>query len=90
LTRPKDRRYFYDWTGRDSYQGRNWRKDVLDKYGSKCAECGTYYKLECHHIKGWEEHPELRFDVKNGVPLCYECHKQKHEYLDQYINQRNQ
>ena len=36
--------------------------------------CGKKKMLECHHIKSWGAHPELRFDPKNCVTLCKSCY----------------
>jgi hypothetical protein len=30
--------------------------------------------LCAHHIKDWDEFPELRYEVSNGLTLCYACH----------------
>lgn len=80
--------------GRRSFSYRDWRKAVLEKHGSRCAECGSYYMVECHHIEPWEEKPELRFLIKNGICLCFSCHAKKHlfmkdgEYLKKAERQR--
>jgi len=51
-----------------------------------CQHCGLKQKdivkvgnqtkdyLHVHHIKPWKDFPELRFDVTNGITLCWECH----------------
>lgn len=53
-----------------------WRKSVFTRDGFTCQMCrakGVY--LEAHHVNGWAEYPELRFDVSNGQTLCRDCHK---------------
>lgn len=55
-----------------------WRNAVLFRDGKKCAECGEKAWLHAHHIKHYAQHPELRFDVSNGVTLCRYCHSEKH------------
>lgn len=30
--------------------------------------------MQAHHILRWADAPSLRFDVNNGVTLCYNCH----------------
>lgn len=58
-----------------------WRKAVYKRDHYTCQECGAKRDLNAHHIKAWEKHPELRFDVANGVTLCAACHAKKHPHL---------
>lgn len=39
-----------------------------------------------HHIKPFRDFTELRYEIKNGITVCKECHKimHKREYL--FIN----
>lgn len=30
--------------------------------------------LHAHHVKDWENFPELRYVVENGLTVCNECH----------------
>lgn len=63
---------------RTSYQTKDWSKQVRDRDGHKCVECGAVGKLHAHHVKPWKNHPELRWDVSNGVTLCPPCHQKAH------------
>ena len=54
-----------------------WATLVKERDG-KCAECGSVYDLHAHHVKGYKRHPELRYDVNNGITLCGECHRNYH------------
>jgi hypothetical protein len=58
-----------------------WRKQVFERDGYKCQECGAGGKLAAHHIKPWSSYPDLRFDVDNGKTLCSECHAKEHPHL---------
>lgn len=58
-----------------------WRSAVYERDGYTCQECGAQGELNAHHIKTWASHPELRFDVSNGVTLCKDCHAKKHPHL---------
>ena len=41
-----------------------------------CALCQESTKtLEAHHIRPWRSHPELRFQLSNGITLCRRCHE---------------
>ena len=52
----------------------DWKTAVKNRDGNKCTKCDSTYRLAAHHIKPWKEHPELRFDIENGISLCCSCH----------------
>ena len=52
-----------------SPQWQTTRKKHL-KNQSKCAACGGNKTLEVHHIKSFNEHPELELDLDNLITLC--------------------
>ena len=56
-----------------------WRKDVYKRDGWKCkmlnGECVG--RIEAHHILPWRDYPELRYDINNGITLCYYHHPRK-------------
>lgn len=62
---------------------KKWRKLVYARDQHRCVLCkagahtlhqiGSW--LEPHHIHMRRHHPELTFDVDNGVTLCRQCHK---------------
>lgn len=55
-----------------------WRTKVFERDGYTCVECGQKGNVEAHHIKPWASHPQLRFEVSNGLTLCRPCHREKH------------
>lgn len=57
---------------------RKWRLAVYKRDGYRCQDCGTRTELHAHHIKFWSTHPELRFEVSNGVTVCIDCHGKRH------------
>lgn len=64
---------------RDAALIRDWRQKVLQRDEKTCQECGSESQpLHAHHIKGWKEHPLLRFSVDNGRTLCVVCHNKEH------------
>lgn len=78
----------WNWKGGDnkpskerrSYQARVWRNSVRERDGWECKHCGASGgKLHAHHIKSWKDHPELRFDMDNGITLCVPCHETVHK-----------
>jgi ribosomal protein L37E len=56
-----------------------WRKEVKDRDGWKCRMNNEDCKgrLEAHHILRWSTHPELRYEVNNGITLCAFHHPRK-------------
>ena len=56
-----------------------WQVAVISRDLATCRHCGVKgTELHAHHVKSWKEHPELRFDVDNGLTLCYSCHWKVH------------
>lgn len=52
-----------------------WVNAVISRDKATCQECGAVeIELHAHHIKSYKGYPELRFDVSNGITLCYKCH----------------
>lgn len=61
-----------------------WVTSVLSRDRATCQHCGaTEIELHAHHIKSYRDHPELRFEVSNGITLCYKCHWQLHAALNE-------
>jgi len=71
-------------TLRRSLKFRKWREDVFERDNYVCQICGFFsgqgkhIDLHPHHIKPFSDFPDLRFDVKNGVTLCRNCHMNLH------------
>ena len=60
-----------DW---DSRAYKDWRLAVKRRDSFRCRWCGSRKRLHVHHIKRWADHPELRYQLSNGVTLCRVCH----------------
>lgn len=58
---------------------RGWMKQVKDRDGWKCkiANPDCHGRLEAHHILGWKDYPELRYEINNGITLCLAHHPRK-------------
>jgi hypothetical protein len=79
----------YNWKGgitpenkriRHSSEYRVWRTKVFVRDNFTCQICKEVGgELQVHHIHSFSKHPELRFDVTNGVTLCVKCHKKVEE-----------
>lgn len=59
------------WIARENLK--NWRNAVLKRDGNKCVICGGYFP-SCHHIIP-KQFKEFKYDVNNGICLCYNHHK---------------
>jgi 5-methylcytosine-specific restriction endonuclease McrA len=63
----------------------DWRLAVFkrDKFRCQMPSCKNKKGLNAHHIHKWSTASTLRYDVFNGITLCYSCHKKVtgHEHL---------
>ena len=64
---------------RDSVNYKKWRQLVYERDNYCCVKCKSKVKLNAHHIKSWKNHPELRYEVSNGITLCEKCHIEYHK-----------
>lgn len=66
----------------NSPKWRNKRAAILKRDQYRCVECRKYGRITeatiVHHIKPYEEYPELAFDNDNLESLCLPCHNTKH------------
>jgi len=60
---------------------KKWRLRVYKKFQYKCYICGSEKDIAAHHLYGFKDYPEFRYDVDNGVVLCSECHIGYHAYI---------
>ena len=56
---------------------RIWRIQVIRRDGV-CKICGTRKSRQSHHLNSASFFPDERFDINNGVTLCYSCHMNFH------------
>lgn len=58
---------------------RKWSEAVLSRDKCTCQNCGTdNVEMHAHHILSYFENPALRYDIANGITLCYKCHWAEH------------
>lgn len=85
------RKATYDLKGRRSAENKrlrrskhylNWRTSVFKRDGYTCQDCqqrgGT---LHPHHIMPFATHKHLRFEISNGITLCVDCHRKRHNHI---------
>ena len=52
-------------------------KQVRERDGYRCRKCGRE-RVFAHHIFGKRAHPSTRWEISNGIALCYHCHVTAH------------
>jgi len=56
-----------------------WKTEVMRRDHCLCQMPRCHRRAhDAHHIKTKGAHPELRYDVSNGIALCRECHTKVH------------
>ena len=57
----------------------SWRREVWlrDNFKCKIANPDCKGRIEAHHILGWTDYPELRYEINNGITLCHAHHPRK-------------
>lgn len=77
----KDRSTLAKKQERNDSAYKEWRKEVWlrDNFKCKIGNPDCLGKIEAHHILGWSSHPELRYQINNGITLCHFHHPRKRE-----------
>ena len=61
---------------RSTVEYSKWRDEVYKKDWYTCQCCGKFKNInkQAHHLFSFAHNEELRYDVKNGITLCEDCH----------------
>ena len=73
-------RYMQDFYTSTAWK--NKRAAILSRDGYMCRECKRYGRQRpattVHHIKHFDEYPELALESDNLISLCEACHNKMH------------
>ena len=74
-----------------STRWRRLRKQILERDGWRCTECGRAGRLECHHLEKITS-AEKWFDPSNLAAICRSCHikKTRQERRDFEMNKKSE
>lgn len=75
---------------RNSPEYREWRAQVVERDGYKCALCGSEEDIHAHHKDAYKWSIENRINVDNGVTLCKLHHKLFHSIYGRGTNTSSQ
>ena len=69
-----------------------WRNKVYERDNYTCQICNkkSTGNLNAHHIESYNNNPELRTELDNGITLCEDCHKDFHHLYGKGNNTRSQ
>lgn len=68
-----------------------WRNCVFERDCSICQCCGQVGgKLNAHHMDSYDWCKEKRYDVDNGIALCFKCHIEFHDLFGYGKNTKKQ
>lgn len=59
-----------------------WSREVRIKDGHKCIQCAKSRRLTSHHLFNKKQYPLLKYNINNGVSLCFNCHMELHRLND--------
>jgi hypothetical protein len=64
----------------NDYAYQEWSLSVKkrDNWMCKIGDKNCKGRLESHHILAWRSFPELRYELNNGITLCFFHHPRKH------------
>lgn len=65
------------WRRTSEYK--KWRSDVLHRDSYKCTKCSSDKNLHAHHVVEANKDVSLRYNVDNGLTLCFSCHIKIHQ-----------
>jgi len=77
-------------SGRSYPEYNKWRETVKKRDNYMCQFCGLPIELNAHHIESYNNNPELRTTLSNGITMCNECHNDFHHQYGSGNNTKQQ
>jgi 5-methylcytosine-specific restriction endonuclease McrA len=68
----------------------DWKTGVKDRDKRTCVICESKQRIVAHHLESFHCNLHLRYDLNNGITLCFGCHKKFHSEYGQKYNTRLQ
>jgi ribosomal protein L37AE/L43A len=60
---------------RDTKEDYHFKYTVFERDNFTCQKCGKHGgTLNAHHILNFNDNPDKRYDISNGITLCDSCH----------------
>lgn len=57
-----------------------WAEEIKQRDRFTCQICKRRGgELNAHHMNAWNVFPKERYDLRNGITLCRNCHNQFHD-----------
>ncbi|MGE5634422.1 MAG: HNH endonuclease [Deltaproteobacteria bacterium] len=63
-----------------------WSREVRIRDGHKCIICSKTRHLTSHHLLNKAKYPLLKYNINNGISLCFNCHAELHRLNDFVVN----
>lgn len=73
-----------------SKEYKQWRLNVFKRDNFTCQICNNIGFLNAHHIESYNNNPDLRTILENGITLCKECHNDFHHIYGKGNNTEKQ
>ena len=66
---------------------KEWRNKVFGRDRYTCQKCKIKKNyVEAHHIFNWNDNPDKRYDIDNGITFCLDCHVSFHRKYGKKFN----
>lgn len=76
---------------RHSFEYKEWIKIIFNRDNYTCQKCNKKSNnLKAHHIESFDNNPNLRTNIDNGITFCKDCHDNFHHIFGKGNNTKKQ